>query len=105
MLLEHGASVTAEDTSKHTPLNAATKRNRHPEVIRMFLEHGACASAMDGQGNTPLHYAVEENPKLKYLVTDPHYWGAGFKMVHEASVDLEIIRMLLERGASVLSTN
>ena len=26
-------------------------------------------------------------------------------MVHETSVDLEIIRMLLERGASVLSTN
>src|SRR6266851_1748263 len=57
-LIEHGASVTAQDKGGLTPLHGPSALSR-VEVVRLLIEHGADVTAKDKGGSTPLHAASD----------------------------------------------
>ena len=85
LLVHHGADVNARNAYRVTPLHMAV-RDRSVEGVKILLENGADANAEDrGRGSTPLRRAVANTGR----------GGAGGKK----SEAVEIIRLLLERGA------
>jgi ankyrin repeat protein len=76
LLVKHGANSAAKDLHDITPLHFAVKAYA-PAVAQLLIIEGAEVDAADHEGNTPLHYAVAES------------FGRT-----------EMIRILLERGAS-----
>ncbi len=56
-LLETGASVEANNSSKETPLMIAALAGKH-SAVRLLLKHGADAQSRNNRGMTPLHAAA-----------------------------------------------
>ncbi|KAJ4460707.1 putative DCN1 protein 2 [Paratrimastix pyriformis] len=54
LLLEHGATVDAQDEEGSTPLAAAADSSR-PDVAQLLLSHGASPTHRNRKGSTPLH--------------------------------------------------
>src|SRR5579863_2950813 len=79
ILLEHGANVSAQETTGSTPLHFAS-RGGYAELACILLEHGADVKAHDNLGSTPLHFASSEG-------------------------HTELVRILLEHGANVKVQN
>jgi ankyrin repeat protein len=89
LLLEKGANIEAEDDSGMRALHWAARGRRgfqqidpgaHAAVVRLLLEMGANFEAKDKEGRRPLWYAVKARDS-----------------------DAEIIKLLLEKGATPLS--
>lgn len=59
LLLEKGANVDSEDSSRRTPLLCAAK-NGHEAVVTLLLELGAEVDSKDNRGQTPLLYAAKK---------------------------------------------
>ena len=57
LLLDHGAVVSAQNTSLTTPLHLAALMGRGA-VLLLLLDHGADASSKDNFGGTALHSAA-----------------------------------------------
>ncbi|KAL4780121.1 ankyrin repeat-containing domain protein [Aspergillus varians] len=53
-----GASTSAKDRGKRTPLHVATETGVS-ETVRILINKGADVSSVDEQGRTPLHCAVQ----------------------------------------------
>ncbi|KAI9443873.1 hypothetical protein H4582DRAFT_1846239 [Lactarius indigo] len=75
LLIEHGADVTALDTTLSTPLHEASSA-RHLEIVRILIENGADVNAQNETHSTPLHRAALQG-NLKIL---------GFLIEHGADV-------------------
>ena len=81
VLLDYGLDANTQDSLGSTPLNFALEYRSNildPRVVRLLLDHGADPNilARIQQGNTPLHRASR-------------------------SGRIEIVRLLVEHGASV----
>jgi ankyrin repeat protein len=92
MLIEAGADIEQADANGTTPLLAAVI-NDHMAVARLLIESGANVNAVDWYGQTPLWAAVDvRNVDVPGPTRD--------NGVDRAPV-LEVIKLLLERGAEV----
>jgi uncharacterized protein len=91
VLLDAGANINDRDANEITPLIIAITNN-HPDVARFLIERGADIKAVDWYGRTPLWAAVE----TRNMDVD----NATFVNSIERAPYLELIRLLLERGAA-----
>ncbi len=96
LLISRGADLDAEDPDYSTPLYLAVEQ-AHPKVVAFLISKGAEVNVKSNAwGYTPLHRAAwGPVVMVKYL-------GAG--TVSEADLNenyLEIVGMLLEKGAKV----
>jgi ankyrin repeat protein len=86
-LLSVGSDPNALDRSGVTPLHRAV-RTRSLPAVRALLDGGSNPTAPNKAGSTPLHLAVQTTGR----------GGSGSE--HARQQQTEIIRLLLERGAS-----
>lgn len=86
-LLKAGADPNALDGSGVTPLHRAV-RTRSSPAVRALLDGGANPRAPNKSGSTPMHLAVQNTGR------------GGSGSAHAQQEQTEIIRLLLERGAS-----
>jgi len=57
LLLEAGASISATDNQRGTPLHSAAFHG-DPDIVTLLIEHGADVNAKSEDGGTPLHSAA-----------------------------------------------
>ncbi|CAM9690990.1 unnamed protein product [Ectocarpus sp. 8 AP-2014] len=72
-LLDHGASVNANDNSGQTPLHLAMKSanlasDKVTHIAKLLTESGANAEAADSNGNTPTSLALKGHPQDRQLL-------------------------------------
>jgi len=91
VLLAAKADVQQADVNGITPLLMALTNN-HLDTARLLLESGAAPNATDWWGRTPLYAAIE--------IRNRDY-GRNNEHEIDRPAALEVIRMLLDRGASV----
>ena len=92
-LLDAGADVNLVDPDRHTPLILALI-NGHVDVATLLIERGADVQMADKVGQTALWAAVD-------LHTVPMSNRPAPREFDEKATSLEVIKMLLARGASV----
>jgi ankyrin repeat protein len=90
-LVEAGAPIDQADPKNVTPLFLAVD-NFHFDLAKYLIEKGANVNKWDWWGRTALYSAVDLN-------TMPH-GGRADRMSTDATTSLEIIRLLLEKGAN-----
>ncbi len=90
-LIAAKADVQQADVNSITPLLMAITNN-HLDVAKFLLEKGAAVNAADWWGRTPLYATVE--------IRNRDY-GRNNEHEIDRPAALEVIRMLLDRGASV----
>lgn len=113
VLLQAGANINAVDKQQRTPLMEAVVNN-HLEVARYMVQRGGCVYNKEEDGSTCLHHAAKiGNLEMVGLLLStgqvdvnaqdsggwtPIIWAAEHKHI-------EVIRMLLTRGADVTLTD
>ncbi|XP_072801433.1 histone-lysine N-methyltransferase EHMT2 isoform X4 [Vicugna pacos] len=113
VLLQAGANINAVDKQQRTPLMEAVVNN-HLEVARYMVQRGGCVYSKEEDGSTCLHHAAKiGNLEMVSLLLStgqvdvnaqdsggwtPIIWAAEHKHI-------EVIRMLLTRGADVTLTD
>jgi ankyrin repeat protein len=90
-LIDGGASIDLADPKNVTPLFLAVD-NFHFDLAKYLIERGANVNKWDWWGRTPLYSAVDLN-------TLPH-GGRPDRMSTDATTSLDIVRLLLEKGAN-----
>ena len=99
ILLDNGADVNKQDDNGHgyIPLHWAVFEG-HLEIVRLFLDRGADINSHDNNVDTVMYFALNFG-KLEF-VRDHKY---SFTPLHIAvqTVNLEIVRLLLDRSADV----
>jgi len=90
-LVEGGAGIDLADPKNVTPLFLAVD-NFHFDLAKYLIERGANVNKWDWWGRTPLYSAVDLN-------TLPH-GGRPDRMSTDATTSLDIVRLLLEKGAN-----
>ncbi len=89
-MIEKGASINLPDPEGVTPLLWAIWNTRF-DVAKYLIEHGADVNRWDWWGRTPLYLAVD-------YVTLPH-GGRPDQPPLDQTLPIEIVRLLLEKGA------
>ena len=89
-IVEKGAKVDRPDPEGVTPLLWAIW-NTHFDVAKYLIDHGANVNRFDWWGRTPLYLAVD-------YVTLPH-GGRPDQPSLDRTLPIEIVRLLLEKGA------
>jgi ankyrin repeat protein len=89
-MIEKGAAVDLPDPEGVTPLLWAIWNTRF-DVAKYLIEHGAAVNRWDWWGRTPLYLAVD-------YVTLPH-GGRPDQPSLDATLPIDIVRLLLEKGA------
>jgi ankyrin repeat protein len=89
-MVEKGASIDLPDPEGVTPLLWAIWNTRF-DVAKYLIEHGANVNRWDWWGRTPLYLAVD-------YVTLPH-GGRPDQPSLDQTVPIDIVRLLLEKGA------
>lgn len=113
VLLQAGANINAVDKQQRTPLMEAVVNN-HLEVARYMVQLGGCVYSKEEDGSTCLHHAAKiGNLEMVSLLLStgqvdvnaqdsggwtPIIWAAEHKHI-------DVIRMLLTRGADVTLTD
>jgi len=112
-LLENGAKINSRDLGGFTPLHLA----RTMDVARLLIEHKADINAADNQGKTLLHHLIISSNEsanidlIKLLIQKKADMEAkdrdGNTPLHAAisTGNLTVMKMLLESGAKINSTN
>ncbi len=90
-LVEAGAPIDQADPKNVTPLFLAVD-NFHFDLAKYLIEKGANVNKWDWWGRTALYSAVDLN-------TMPH-GGRADRMSTDATTSLDIIKLLLEKGAN-----
>ncbi|RPB26485.1 ankyrin, partial [Terfezia boudieri ATCC MYA-4762] len=115
ILLDNGADYDFQDEQGATPLHIAVEYDRN-EIAKLLLDKGASSDIRDGDGNTPLLKAWKR-PYLKLNwgliklllekcatcgVRELVFEYSRITPLHIAAQNgkLEIVKLLLERGAS-----
>lgn len=112
LLVKHGASVGARDTSQAVPLHLACQQG-HFQVVKCLLESNAKPNKKDISGNTPLIHACSRGHHEVAALLLQH--GAsinasnnkGNTALHEAVIERHVfvVELLLLHGASVQVLN
>jgi ankyrin repeat protein len=89
-IIEKGAAIDLPDPEGVTPLLWAIWNTRF-DVAKYLIEHGANVNRWDWWGRTPLYLAVD-------YVTLPH-GGRPDQPSLDKTLPIEIVRLLLEKGA------
>ena len=89
-MIEKGAAINLPDPEGVTPLVWAIWNTRF-DVAKYLIEHGADVNRWDWWGRTPLYLAVD-------YVTLPH-GGRPDQPPLDQTLPIEIVRLLLEKGA------
>jgi ankyrin repeat protein len=89
-MIEKGAALNLPDPEGVTPLLWAIWNTRF-DVAKYLIEHGADVNRWDWWGRTPLYLAVD-------YVTLPH-GGRPDQPPLDQTLPIEIVRLLLEKGA------
>jgi ankyrin repeat protein len=109
LLLKRGATIDAVDNSGKTALTAAVSRGRI-DVVKLLIQKGADPNATDKYGYTVLMRAAgTRNADLVSMIcelgTDPNLRRVTDRrtalMVAASRGDLNVVRVLLEKGAHV----
>jgi ankyrin repeat protein len=90
-LVDAGADINLTDPKNITPLFLAVD-NFHFDLAKYLIEKGANPNKWDWWGRTPLYSAVDLN-------TLPH-GGRADRMSIDATTSLDIIQLLLDKGAN-----
>jgi ankyrin repeat protein len=85
MLIEHGASIDAQDHDGATPLIWAVQRG-DIEIVKLLLEKGSAVNARDNMGRTPLIWAATKND-LSALIKLLIKHGADLSLKDETQND------------------
>jgi ankyrin repeat protein len=91
-LLKHGAKINLQNGQGQTALHKASLCG-DTDIISIILNHGADVDAQDNDGSTPLHL----------IISEAYMDSLASKDSLASSVDsepLEVIKLLLEHGAS-----
>ncbi|KAF8419529.1 ankyrin repeat-containing domain protein, partial [Tirmania nivea] len=115
ILLDSGANYDIQDEHGATPLHIAVEYDRN-EIAKLLLDKGASCDIRDDEGNTPLRKAWKRRHLklnwglIKLLLEKGATCGVselvfefrGVAPLHIAAQNgkLEIVRLLLERGAN-----
>lgn len=112
MMLAKGADAKAVSKMGRTALHLAVISTDGAEAARMLLDKGANVNATDAMSDTPLTVANMNNTALIRLLiergADPKLVGReGFTALMNAAPagNLEAIKLLLSKGASVNAAN
>ena len=89
-MIEKGAAINLPDPEGVTPLLWAVWNTRF-DVAKYLIAHGADVNRWDWWGRTPLYLAVD-------YVTLPH-GGRPDQPAFDETLPIEIVRLLLEKGA------
>ncbi|XP_046550945.1 uncharacterized protein LOC124260704 isoform X4 [Haliotis rubra] len=108
LLLKKGASLTANDMDRYSPLARACEKG-DIEMVKLLLEKGASVTAIDRYGYSPLARACQKGDIeiVKLLLEKGESVTAidryGYLPLARACQkgDIEIVKLLLEKGASV----
>lgn len=110
-LLEKGLSVNALSTAGYTPMQKAMD-TQQLEAIKVLLYHGAIINSKDPMGQTILHYAALSDLEGTKLCLEK---GADVNvedidgdtplMNAVANHETEIVKLLLQHGASIHAQN
>src|SRR5262249_6177700 len=90
-LVEKGAKVDLPDPEGVTPL-LSSLFNAHFDFAKYLIEKGASVDRWDWWGRSPVYLAVDYN-------TLPH-GGRPDQPSTDATLPIDVVRMLLERGAN-----
>jgi len=93
VLASSGADIDAIDPDSHTPLVLAMM-NGHYDVAGALIAAGADVNLADSVGRTPLYAAVDDH-------TMPSSNRPAPKETDDTLTSMDIIKMLLDRGANV----
>ncbi len=115
LLIGSGAKVNQADKGKYTPLHFAAMSDdrKATEVVRVLLGRGADPNKKDQFNDIPLHFAVKNGSQqmVEMLLgagSDVNTSAAAGTPLHKAvwfrSDDLEMMRLLINKGAKVNST-
>ncbi|KAJ6789702.1 hypothetical protein PWT90_00566 [Aphanocladium album] len=112
LLLKHGATVDARNSSGEAPLHLVSFSGQI-EAAKLLLSHGATVNALNGNCETPLHVALKSRQTEVARLLLSH--GAaistldisGETPLHLASFSgqTEVARLLLSHGATVDARN
>lgn len=116
LLIEKGFKINDHKKCKLTALHQAIYYNWNIDTIKLLLELGANVNAKDEDGITPLHIAASlegDNKELINLLIDhdadinAKTVMCGHNTLHVATKcnNIEIIKVLLERGVNIESTD
>lgn len=81
-LLDHGASISATDSTGKSALHIASTPN-----TKLLIKRGANTNLQDRDGNTPLHSILINVLRYKFL---PPTWKEKIEMLIEVGADLNI---------------
>jgi hypothetical protein len=90
LLLNHGADINSKDFHRKTPLHDAVSGN-HPHMVKFLISKGADVNAV----------ADFEPPQLLCVPVDYKSWGLTPLHMAAREGSLEIVRILVDGGASI----
>lgn len=118
LFLEHGANINLRNGQGQTALHKASLLG-YPDIIHLMLNHGAEVDAQDNDGLTPLHLIIskvsmdseasKDSEDSEEYETFKDFEASEDSETSKAFVDSEslreVIKLLLEHGASVHREN
>jgi len=113
VLLDNKADINLKDKSGSTALHDAARKG-HESVVKILIKHGTNIDEKRNRGKTPLHVAVENNHEniVKLILENEgnvnsknEYGDTPLHIAVNKSVDLELIKLLLDNGADLENHN
>jgi ankyrin repeat protein len=111
-LIDAGADVNAQYDGSNTALLYAIIGGGHIEIVRELIKAGADVNAKNKVGLTPLHCAARDHPEIAKILIEAEAnvnavltidWSEDptALMTAVSNGHIEVVKMLLERGADV----
>ncbi|KAJ5078036.1 ankyrin repeat-containing [Anaeramoeba ignava] len=112
VLLKAGADPNIQNPKGKTPFHLICELNPSLNLVKMFLESGASVDIQDLEGKTPLYAAIEQDATYDVIyeliskasnfeISDKTTNVTLLHLAFKKSLDLELIKIILERGAKI----